>query len=774
MNVMKRSEFIRMLMSTSLCGMSTPWGALAGDFQDVTSWDPYVENIGDVETYLRRKFRQDVTDPTTGFSQAALGLRLKDVVSEGKARGEPWRITKAKCFAEQAMKMSIDVSPFDWFPAISVWNRRKLPIRDVFFRHAEEVNPRVIPKDVENVWGKGNESGDWSIWQDFDHSVPDWRVIVKLGFPGMKARLEKHAGAKVAGGGYADPFYESLRIVMESMLGCVDRFVAQGEKRLRGTAEVDGGRVRLEKEIACLKRLRHGPPQTAYDLLMFIWLYFMWSEHLDGIQCRSLTEIDVFLTPYYEADLAAGRTSEAEFREQFKHWLWQWGSISNYWNEPVGLGGTKADGTSEFNHVTKIVLDVLDECALTTPKCLVKVAPNTPEWAMDKMMDMARRHRSIAFIGEEPAAKALKIMYGASDEDCRTMALCGCYEFDVRDGVNASGSGHVNVLKPIERMLSECLDNASNWNSFADFKTEYMKRLGVSAERVRKITEYSERALHEVNPANLMSLSTEHALKTRKDGYANGCPRGNGSVIMAVGTGTAVDSLLAVKEIVYEKRAMTLSGLGKVMAENWAGHEELRLKMLRSKRKWGNNDPEANALGGEIVRAFAARVNGFPNARGGRFYASGHSARQFVELGAKTGATPDGRKAGEEMSKNLSPTMGADTEGSTALLMTLANSGTSIADMPKDYPLDVMMHPSACEGASGLAAMKAIVRMFHRNGGSVVQFTVFSAEELKDAQAHPDKYENLQVRVCGWNVRWNDLCKEEQDAYIRRAEYIMR
>jgi len=180
------------------------------------------------------------------------------------------------------------------------------------------------------------------------------------------------------------------------------------------------------------------------------------------------------------------------------------------------------------------------------------------------------------------------------------------------------------------------------------------------------------------------------------------------------------------------------------------------------------------SLGGELMHLFAAQVNGRPNARGGKFFASGHCALQFVQMGRRTGATPDGRKAGEEMSKNLSPTMGADTEGTTALVMTLANSGATLTDMPGDFPLDVMIHPSACHGARGLAAMKTVVRLAHRSGVSVVQFTVFSEEELRDAQAHPEKYENLQVRVCGWNVRWNDLSKAEQDAYIRRASCIMR
>jgi len=269
-----------------------------------------------------------------------------------------------------------------------------------------------------------------------------------------------------------------------------------------------------------------------------------------------------------------------------------------------------------------------------------------------------------------------------------------------------------------------------------------------------------------------MTLSTEHALETRRDGFANGCPRGNNSAILAVGVGTAVDALLAVKELVYEKKELSLAELGKIMAENWKGREPLRLRMLRSRRKWGNNDVEANALGAELIECYAAQLNGKPNSRGGIFLASGHSARQYIHLGRKTGATPDGRKAGEETSKNLSPTMGADTEGATALVATLAAS--DVTKLPADYPLDVMLHPSVCRGDRGLKLMRALVEIFHRNGGSVIQFTVFSAEELRDAQAHPGKYENLQVRICGWNVRWNDLSRAEQDAYIRRAENVMK
>ena len=763
------------------------------DFLDMTWWDPYVENITDEDTYLRRKFRQDVTDKTTGLPQEALHDRLAEIVAAGKAAGEDWRVTKAKCFAAEANEESIDVSPLDWFPAIAIWDRLDLPIAKVCKRgRAAEVNAARLPDWVKKEWAAGNKDGSWNLWQDFDHSVPDWRVILPLGFPGMRARLEKIA---VPG----DSFYESCSIAMDAILSGIDRFVEQGKKNLelftndnchncsQITNTISTRSARLKKEIACLERLRDGAPQTAYDVMMFVWLYFMFSEHLDGIQGRSLTELDVFLTPYYDADIAAGRTTEAEFREQLKHFLWQWGSIANYWNQPVGLGGTKPDGTTEFNHVSKIILDVMDECALTTPKFLVKVAPNTPDWAWNKMLDMARRHRSIAFIGEEPAARALKKWAGASDQDCREMVVRGCYEFALRDGCNSTGVGHVNFLKIVEKMLAECRIQSSEcgvegggklqlktptltFSTFQLFLSEYLRRLAETTDRCRKIAFEFEKVLPDVNPANLMTLATEHALKTRRDGFANGCPRGNNTAILSVGLGTAVDALLAVKELVFEKRELTLAQLGAIMAANWEGHEALRLRMLRSKRKWGNNDPEANALGKELIECYSSQINGKPNSRGGVFLASGHCARQFIVLGEKTGATPDGRKAGDEMSKNLSPTMGADTEGATALVLTLASS--DVEHLPGDYPLDMMLHPSVCAGDDGLAVMRTLVKLFHKNGGSVIQFTVFSPEELRDAQAHPEKYETLQVRVCGWNVRWNDLARPEQDAYIRRAENV--
>ena len=716
----------------------------------------------DDDDYLLRKFRSDVTDPTTGRTYVQLSNDVVRLAADWE-RTEDWKVVKARLFAYCLDNMSIDVSEHDWFPASTSWSRYGRVMNKMLWARADRIDAdSAAMREIR----EGNRRGDWNCWHDFDHSVPDWDAVIPLGFTGLRERMLKYRKDT--------PFYRGLEITADAILRGIGRYEDLARRKLAAGQYAPAKRERMEKEIASLHRLRTDVPRTAYDVMQFIFIYWVFCEQYDNFQVRSLSNIDRILTPYYDADIAAGRTTEREFREQFKHFLWQWGSIDNYWGQPVYMGGTKADGSTEYNHLSKIILDVADEEALPTPKFQLKIADNTPAWLLEKTLDMARRHRSLVFCGEK-GMKFIRKTYApdATDDDLRQLIVAGCYEFGFRDGYNGTGIGHVNALKPIECMLRDVRDGAlPEPRDFQAFKQEYLKRLEAVSVRCRELACEGERHLAEINPADMFSLATEYAVRTGKDAFAEGgCLRGNGSTILQTGIGTAVDALLAVKELVYEN-GMGLKELGEIMARNWEGQESLRTRMLRSKRKWGNNDPEANALCGEIAKTMSRAINGHPNLKGGKFSLSGHCAKQFIDLGRKTGATPDGRKAGDEMSKNLSPTMGADTEGVTALIATL---GTLDArDFPGDFPLDVMLHPSAVAGEKGLKVLEAIIKTYFDNNGCAIHFNIVDAEELKDAQAHPEKYENLQIRVCGWNVRWNDLPRREQDEYIRRAECIMR
>ena len=739
---------------------------------------PAVPTLTNESRYIEWKWREDVTDPSTGAGQDAARAELRKLAAKLEPT-EPWQVVKAECFAWLCDNLAIDVSPLDWFPAFACWNRHARPMSHVLWERNQRIGQKYYPEIAARI-NEGNRIGKWCVWKDFDHIVPWWENILPLGFPGMKRRLLDNWQDK--------PYYRAEKIAAEGIERLLDRLIAQGERKSKSGVEVEERKARLEKQIASLKRLKDGAPETAYDVMQFIYLYFVLSEHFEGVQARSLSIIDRTLWPYYQRDLAAGRTSEAEFREQFRHFLWQWGSIDNYWGQPVTMGGTAADGSTEYNPLSLVILDVMDQCALPTPKFHLKIAENTPDAVLRKALDMARRHRSLSFIGEKPTRRCLERV-GYTADEARQFYTKGCYEFCVPWDGNGLGGGHANMVKVVELMLADAATNNLSAATFDDFKREYLKRISETVTEVLNFFRAFERHLDDVNPALVASLAGEYSVKTGRDALANGTPSGNKTGHSLSGYGTAVDALMAVKELVYEGFQvsgdgfqvsgdgrqvvrMSLKELGEIMAKNWEGHQELRLRMLRSKRKWGNNDPEANALGREISKTLAPVVNGQPNTRGGTFLMSGHNARQFVWEGEKTGATPDGRKKGEEFSKNLSPTMGADTEGVTALISTLASLDS--ADFPGDFPLDVMLLPYTVSGEKGLDVMKSLLFQYYDNNGIIMQFNVFDPEELKDAQRHPEKYENLQVRVCGWNVRWNDLPKKEQDAYIRRAEEIAR
>ena len=156
-----------------------------------------------------------------------------------------------------------------------------------------------------------------------------------------------------------------------------------------------------------------------------------------------------------------------------------------------------------------------------------------------------------------------------------------------------------------------------------------------------------------------------------------------------------------------------------------------------------------------------------PNGRGG-FYFPSLYGQLVVERGKDVGALPSGRLAGEPMSKNMDAVIGMDRNGITALMESVLK--VDMRQFPCGTCLDIMLHPTSVRGDEGIKILVSLIRTFIAHGGSGIQFNIFDASVLRDAQVHPEKYENLQVRVCGWNVRFTDLAPEAQETFIREAE----
>ncbi len=782
-----------------------------GGHQFTTRTEKRPETIADEATYLKWKWRMNLANPATGLDNDALRAGVAEIVAESgwKNGTEDWYDVAARCFDFLVDNVAIGFSRFDCFPAISAWDRHARPMKAILWKHAAEVDEKHSP-GLRDAIAKMRREGRASIGKDFDHSAPDWADILRLGFPGMKARVNAYDADT--------PFYRAEKRAAAAMMRFLDRLIAEAKKCLtqevlatKNTkdhkdfagfasfaaktndpanpvilskslrASVPPSSVLgesnftpscetywLEKEIASLERLRAGPPQTVFDVMEFTMVYFILSEPLNYFQVRTFDNIDVRWWPYYQADLAAGRTTEAEFREDFRHFLWQFGSIDNYWGHPIYLGGTNPDGSTAYNPLSLVILDVVEKTALPTPKFQLKMAANTPDGIWWKALDMLRRHCPLCLMSEENMARSMKPV-GLTDEECRDLLVWGCFEYLPRGKGNCTSATNVYLPQPVVELLSGAANGEFAAATFDDFKREYFRILNASTDRTVELLRETERHLAEVNPALVLSLAVPSALEKGVDAFSLGY-KYNFTAIGECGFATAVDSLLAVKEFVFDRKELSLAELGRILAANWEGHEALRLRMKRSRLKWGCGNPEADALAKEVIEGFTSRFVGKPNSRGGVFVCYGLNSRGFIRGGEITGATPDGRKAGEHFSKNMAPSVGAETEGITGSIRSYG------AIAPENFPcgsiFDVMIHPSAVDGENGLRTFRVLVERFFAGGGVALNVNIVSPETLRDAQANPGKYENLQVRVAGWNVRWNDIPRKEQDEYIARIETV--
>lgn len=721
--------------------------------------------------YSRMAYHGYGFDKSTGLEDEEIRDGLSKLYE--KTKDLPHPVAKAYAVKYVLENTKIDINEHDLF--VGLWSVNRLANSVTLNKWNAEVFETILPK-VKQKMNDMNESGAVAIWPDFDHVVPDWNATLCLGFPGLKKRAEEYKELHKARGTLTpetEAFFDGIIIEYTAIIALVDRLY-----RLALTQNHD----KAKKVAECLLHIRDGAPQNIYEAMQVIYIYFMVSECFDSYQVRSLGNgLDNTLYGFYKNDLKSGAYTKEEIKELFRYFLFQWSAIGNYWGQPFYMGGTNADGSTKYNELSYDILDVYDELGIYNPKIQVKINENTPDRLLFKVFDMIRRGKSCFALCCEPGMIKAVMGYGATYEEALNMDIRGCYETGVRANEVSSATGYVNALKSVEYVFSNGFDSRigkqlglktgelKDLKTFEDFYSAVLKQWENLIEMTIYVSLQYEKYFSFINPSNMYSATIEGALKKGTDAYQNGV-KFNNSALLNCGFASLVDAIMAVKEFVYDKKDVTLEALSAALAADWKGFEDLHTKVVKSPHKYGNDDAETDRYAEAMSAYFASKVNNRPNARGGVYKAIMHTAMEFVWEGEKTGATPDGRYAGDEISKNGSPSVGMDREGVTALIKSALKARPYT--YCESFCVDVMLHPTAVSGDEGLEIMKSLLFMYMKNGGQTVQFNVFNTETLRDAQKRPEKYQNLQVRVCGWNVLWNNLSEKEQNAYITRAENI--
>jgi len=684
---------------------------------------------------------QELMENKEGLSRVILKARTFEMIMQ-KAR---IAVDKEDVFQDKIFGRGYMVKQF------SVWHKE---VVDAYL--AEE------HKKLSEAW---STFGAYRGACDFGHISPNSQLLLKVGIPGILALIEAAATREGLNEKQLE-FYEACKIVWNGL--------ANFAKRL-----ADAITPYNPENAKALRNLAEEAPGNIYEAMQLLILYFFAHEYIAGGRVRSLGRLDVLLYPFYCKDLEQGTYTKEEIREMLKFFLFKFWTAKVPYDLPFCLGGIGTDGNEVTNEMSYLIVEVYNELEIYSPKIHIRVSEQTPPDFVKLVLRCIRGgNSSFVFVNDHVGIKAL-MQVGIEEKDARNYVPIGCYEPAVWGvEVGCTGNATVNLAKALEFVLTDGRDFKSGRmggvpvgriDSYESFIQAIKKEIAYMTERVMDYVTKIEAYYGEIYPDPILSGMYEESVKRGVDVYEGGAKYNNSSVnLLAIAT--LVDAVAAVKRIVFEEKRITFEELREILKADWQGQERLQTIIKRLPEKYGNRHPFADELTRDFTDFCAALVNNRPNGRGGVFKAGCFSIDHCFELGEKTMATPDGRKAGEPLSKNLCAATGMDRNGITALI----NSVTVMdhSKFPNGSVLDIVLHPSAVQGEEGLEAFYGILKTYMSKGGFAMHGNVFHPEDLKKAQREPEKYANLQVRVCGWNAYFVNLSKAEQDAFIRQAEQV--
>ena len=381
------------------------------------------------------------------------------------------------------------------------------------------------------------------------------------------------------------------------------------------------------------------------------------------------------------------------------------------------------------------------------------------------------------------------------------------------------------MCRPLELVFSSGVDEGvqigpktkavEEMTSFEEFFDAYKEQMEYFIELLVNADNAIDQAHADRSPLPYLASMVDDCIARGKTCEQGGCVY-NFTGPQGFGIANVADSLYAVKTLVFEEKKVSMAELKKALMFNYgkevnnvvmsqiAGNlaaemikagqmptpemlakasqaliseavtaedrkrfDEI-LTMIEEIPKFGNDIEEVDSFAREVAYTYTKPMLKYKNPRGGQYQAGLYPVSANVPLGAQTGATPDGRLAGVPVADGVSPSAGKDVNGPTAAANSVSMLDHGIASNGTLF--NQKFHPSALSGAAGLDNFVNLIRAYFDRKGSHVQFNVVSRETLLDAQAHPENYKHLVVRVAGYSALFTTLSKSLQDDIIRRTE----
>ena len=569
----------------------------------------------------------------------------------------------------------------------------------------------------------------------------------------MEARLSKCRGECDAEG---VEFLENAMLSAKAVIELAERYDAAGAAR--------------PSYQAVAPSLRNGA-RTLHEALQSLRIlhYAMWCE---GEYHCGLGRIDQYLYPYYDADIKAGRLTEETALEEIEEFFIACNRDSDLYigvqqgdnGQSVMLGGVTRDGKPAFNDLSRLCLKACGELKLVDPKINLRVDKSTPIEIYELGTELTKEGLGFPqYANDDVVIPALQ-RWGYQLEDARDYSVAACWEFLVpgcgMDINNIDAVSFVGALDRALRNLAQRRRGAEGGLRYEDVEKEFFAEIQRRADALVK-----KYAHVEILPGPFVSVLSTGCIARARDLSKGG--KYNNFGIHGTGLAVAVDSLASVRELVFEKKLVTLEELVKLLDTDFAGRPDV-LAAAKAAPKMGNADSRVDDLAKELVAFWGHAFDGKRNDRGGVFRPGTGSAMYYIWHAREVSASADGRLKGEPLSANYAPSLDVPVKGPVSVVKSFTEP--DLVPVANGGPLTIEIHDSAFLRTDGVAKVAQLVKFFVERGGHQMQINTINRDTLLDAQAHPERHRHLIVRVWGWSGYFIELDKCFQDQIIKRVE----
>ncbi len=584
-------------------------------------------------------------------------------------------------------------------------------------------------------------------------------------------------------------FYRSIILVSDGIVRLANRY-SEKAKEMAAEEKDEARKAELLEIAEVCAKVPENPPTSFREALQFAWFVQLGGIISENPLALNPGRFDQYMYPYYKADEEAGKIDYDTALElveclwlKYSEWAWTISAntadfFAGYTNfENLTVGGSTVSGGDGTNTISYMAIQATKETKCHQPTLSCRIHPDCPPEFMEAVTDLVSTGCGFPAIHSDRTGYQMLSNLGYAPEDAKDWNNCGCVVPHSRKTFEWTSSCNISFAAALEFALNEGRSRLTGelvalpekdpktFESYEEIEAALLRQFSFMVKH-GVISLLTAQKIHkEQAPRPFLSACNEYCLKNGKDLVDGGAKYNIGPVFTGVGLSVTANSLAVMKKLVFEDKVTTMAEIIDALNHNWEGYEELRAK-AQAVPKYGNDDDYVDSIAKKLADYFYHDVTSYKDIYGHHFVTAFMGISNYLPTGKVLGATPDGRKAKDPINEGVSPYTGTDTSTCLAALRSSAKLNHDIHS--GGTLLNLRLNHDLVATKRGRANLGAMLQSYFALGAFHVQFNTISNEVLKDAQAHPENYKDLLVRVAGYSTQFVNLSKSMQDSIMAR------